>query len=258
MPMIEVDGTTFHFEEAGGGSPLLLLHGGLGTAMLHWWQEIPIFAAHHRVVAPDMRGYGRSSPPRAYPPDFYQRDAADMAGLLRALDAHPAHVVGWSDGGVVALVLAVTQPELVRTLTVVSGEAHIMPHERHAWPVLVDTSTWSERAVQRFIDAQGPENWPGIIQRMLAGYNSVLHVRGGHVIEDRLHEIRCPTLIIHGDNDHTVPVEHAYEMHKAIPSSRLHIYSGVDHLPQRERAEDFRARVLDFIDTAVGPPRAEQ
>lgn len=252
MPLIDVDGTTFHVEEAGYGSPLLLLHGGLGAAMLHWRQEIPIFGARHHVIVPDMRGYGHSSPPREFPPDFYQRDAADMAGLLRALQADPAHVVGWSDGAVVSLVLAVTQPELVRTLTIVSGQAHIMPHERHAWPPLVDTSTWSERALQRFIDAQGPENWPGIIERMLAGYNSVLDVHGGHIIEDRLHEIRCPTLIIHGDNDHTVPVAHAYEMHEAIPDSRLHIYPGVDHLPQRERAEDFRARVLEFIGGAVG------
>jgi len=82
MPTITLPDGTFHYETAGSGDPLLMLHGGLGTALLHFRREIPVFAEHYRVIAPDMRGYGQSSPPREYPLDFYSQDAADMAALL--------------------------------------------------------------------------------------------------------------------------------------------------------------------------------
>jgi len=163
-------------------------------------------------------------------------------------------VVGWSDGGVVALILTVMHPELVRTLTVVGGEARITPGERAIWPVLIDYSTWSEGALRRFQDAQGPLNWPGILERMLDGYNEVLDVHGGEVISARLPEIRCPTLIVHGAGDPTVPVTHAHDMHRAIAGSRLHIYPDTGHLPHREHEDDFRERVLAFVTSSQKEP----
>lgn len=253
MPEASLSGTLLHYEEAGGGEPLLLLHGGLGTALLHWWRDIPVFATRYRVIAPDLRGYGRSAPPRTFPLDFYHRDAADLAELLPLIDAAPAHVVGWSDGAVVALVLAVEHPRLVRTLTVIGGEARLLPEERAAWSAIVDTGSWSAGAKQRFIDAQGPENWPDILQRMLDGYIAILDQRGGEITSARLAEIRCPTLILHGDADPTVLVQHAHEMHAAIAGSELHIYPGVGHLPQREQEADVHARILDFISRAGHP-----
>jgi valacyclovir hydrolase len=247
MPQVTVNSTVLHYEEAGAGEPLLLLHGGLGTALLHWWREIPFFAQHYRVIAPDMRGYGRSSPPREFPPDFYHRDAEDMAALLDALAVHPAHVLGWSDGGIVALVLAVKHPRLVRTLTVAGGESFLLPEEREAWQRIIDTSTWSDSALRRFVEAQGPLNWPAILERMLAGYIGVLERNGGEIIRARLGEIRCPTLIVHGEDDPTVPVSHAHVLHESIAGSRLHVYPNTGHLPHREHEEDFRRRVLDFL-----------
>lgn len=247
MPEIAVRDTILHYEDVGGGEPLLLLHGGLGTAMLHWWREIPVFAEQFRVIAPDLRGYGRSSPPRDFPLDFYQRDAADMAALLTALHAGPAYVVGWSDGAVVSLVLSVEHPRLVRRLVCVSGEARLLPEERQAWSDLTNRDIWGERARQRFIDAQGPLNWPGIFDRMLTGYHALLDQRGGEVTSRRLHNIQCPTLFIHGDADPTVPVSHAYEMHAAVAGSQLRIYPGVGHLPHRACEADFRRDVIGFL-----------
>ncbi len=248
MPTIRASGTTIVYEDVGDGPPLLLLHGGLGTARLHWWKEIPFFAERFHVIAPDLRGYGRSAPPRDFPLDFYERDAADMAALLQQTGHVPAHVLGWSDGAIVALVLAVTHPELVRTLIVVSGEAHILPEEQEGWRLLVDTSQWSESALRRFIEEQGPQNWPGIFDRLLAGYRAVLERRDGEIISGRLHEIRCPTLIVHGEDDPIVPVVHAYEMVQRIPGAWLSVYAGCGHFPHREREEEFRERVLAFLD----------
>ena len=257
MPQLALPDITLHYEAAGAGDPLLLLHGGLGTALLHYRRDIPFYAEWYRVIAPDMRGYGRSSPPREYPLDFYERDAADMAALLEGLDARPAHVLGWSDGAMVALVLAVNRPDLVRSLALWGGEARILEEERAAWPPLADPSTWPSRAVERFIEAQGPLNWPGILEKMLAGYNAVLDA-GGDVIAQRLGEIRCPVLIMHGEEDEVVPVVHAHMLQEAMPHADVHIFPGAGHALHREREPELRALVLDFLARQETAPRSSQ
>ncbi len=246
MPELSLPDTVLHYEEAGAGTTLLLLHGGLGTALLHYHREIPFFAERYRVIAPDLRGYGRSSPPRRYPPDFYHRDAADMSALLKAVASEPAHVLGWSDGAIVTLILAVNHSELVRSVAIWGGQASNLDQERAAWDRLVDTSTWPPRALERFREAQGPANWPGILERLHAGYNAILDA-GGEIIDQRLGEIRCPVLIMHGEDDEIVPVVHAHTMHAAIRQSELHVWPRVGHLPHREREAEFRALVLDFL-----------
>jgi valacyclovir hydrolase len=246
MPTIELADTALHYEEAGAGDPLLLIHGGLGTALLHFRQEIPFFAERYRVIAPDMRGYGQSSPPREFPPDFYFRDAADMAALLEGLGAKPARVVGWSDGAIVGLTLSVTRPDLVRSLVTIAGEACILEEERANWPPLADLSTWSPRAVERFAEAQGPLNYPAILAKMLAGYNAVVDA-GGDVVRGRLGEIRCPVLILHGDADDVVPVKHAGTLKAGIPHAEMHIFPGAGHMLHREREPEVRTLILDFL-----------
>jgi valacyclovir hydrolase len=246
MPAIELPDTTIHFEEAGAGDPLLLLHGGLGTALLHFRSEIPFFAEQYRVIAPDLRGYGQSSPPREFPLDFYQRDARDMASLLDALGTGPAHVLGWSDGAMVGLVLAAERPDLVRSLVTLAGESCVLEEERANWPPLADPSTWSPRALERFVQAQGPLNYPGILPKMLDGYNAVLDA-GGEVVRDHLHQIRCPALILHGDADDVVPVKHARTLKEGIPHAELHIFPGAGHALHREREAEVRGLVTDFL-----------
>jgi len=246
LPAIAVRDITLHYEEAGAGDPLLLLHGGLGTALLHFRREIPVFAERYRVIAPDMRGYGHSSPPREFPPDFYHRDAADMAALLDALDARPARVLGWSDGAVVALALTVARPDLVRSLVTIAGEACILDEERAGWPALADPGSWPPRALERFIEAQGPLNYPAIFQKMLDGYNAVADA-DGEVVRERLGEIRCPVLVLHGETDDVVPVKQAHTLRAGIPHAELHIFPGAGHALHREREAEVRALVLDFL-----------
>jgi valacyclovir hydrolase len=246
MPEITLADTTLHYEEAGAGEPLLLLHGGLGTALLHFWSEIPFYAEHYQVIAPDMRGYGGSSPPREFPLDFYVRDAADMAALLDTLGVPPAHVIGWSDGAIVGLTLTVNRPDRVRSLVTLAGEACVLEEERANWPPLADLSTWSPRAVERFAEAQGPLNYPAILTRMLDGYNAFLDA-GGAVVRERLGEIRCPVLILHGDADDVVPVKQAHTLKAGIPHAEMHILAGAGHTLHREREAEVRAIILGFL-----------
>lgn len=247
MPEIAVNDTVLHYEEQGSGEPLLLLHGGGGTALLHFRNEIPELAARYRVIAPDFRGYGRSSPPRTYPRDFYQRDAADMTALVHALNIAPAHLCGWSDGGIAALLMAADELDTACSLAVWGAEAHILPQERAAWGTVTDAGSWPAHTRERFIAAQGPLNWPGILERMLEGYNRVLD-DGGQIVADRLGRIACPTLIMHGDADEVVPVVHAYELNAAIRGSELRIFHGAGHTLHRERHAELLETLLSFLD----------
>lgn len=247
MPNIRLGERTFHYEEAGSGEHLVLLHGGLGTASLHFWREIEFFGRRYHVVAPDLRGYGGSSPPREFPPDFYFQDAADVAGLIEALRLGTVHLAGWSDGGVVGLILTVRRPELVRSLALWGAQARITPEERAGWEALADTASWPEGARRRFIEAQGPLNWPQILERMLSGYHAFYDAYGGDVISGRLGEIRVPVLILHGEADAVVPVLHAHEMGQTIPNAHLRTYAGAGHALHRERESELREDMLRFL-----------
>jgi pimeloyl-ACP methyl ester carboxylesterase len=247
MPEIVLGKTEFRYEAAGVGEPLLLLHGGLGTALLHFWREIPLLAERFRVIAPDLRGYGRSSPPRLFPNDFYFRDADDMAALIEALGLGSVHVAGWSDGGIVGVILAVERPDLVRSLALWGAQARFTPEERAGWNTLADASAWTEGARRRFIEAQGPQNWPAILDRMVAGYNAFYNANAGDLVSRRLGEVRAPTLILHGSDDALVPVLHTHEMARGIPNARLKIYEGAGHTLHRERESELRADLLAFL-----------
>ena len=253
MPDIGVNDTVLHYEEAGEGPPLLLLHGGAGTALLHFRNEIPeLAAAGFHVIAPDFRGYGRSSPPRDFPPGFYQRDAADMAALLRTLDLAPAHLAGWSDGGITALVLAADYPETARSLAVWGAEAYIKPEERAGWAQMVNWQAWPDRTRERFIAAQGQLNGTDVLQRMREGYERELDA-GGNIVADRLNRISCPTLILHGDADEGVPVAHAHEMHAAIRGSELRIFLGGAHALHRDCHDELMRELTAFLRGNLSP-----
>jgi pimeloyl-ACP methyl ester carboxylesterase len=115
MPLINVRGIDFFYREAGEGAPLLLIHGGGGDADV-WSSVFEILARDHRVIAYDRRGHTRSKAAFPPPAEYYSTHGDDAAGLLQALGAAPATVVGWSGGGLTALQLAWTHPTLVSSL----------------------------------------------------------------------------------------------------------------------------------------------
>jgi len=118
-----VNGVELAYEEAGSGHPLLLIHAGIADRRM-WDDTQGAFADRYRVIRPDLRGYGDT--PAATEPFTNWRD---LAGLLRALDAVPAHVVGVSMGGSAVLDLAVAEPGLVDRLVLVAPGLAVIPME---------------------------------------------------------------------------------------------------------------------------------
>ena len=120
MPYLPVDDTRLYYDERGEGPPLLLVH-GLGSSSRDWFEQVSHFADRYRVLRIDLRGHGRSERPPG--PYHIAQFARDVAVGLRRLNAAPAHVVGLSMGGMVALELAASAPALVRSLVITNSVA---------------------------------------------------------------------------------------------------------------------------------------
>src|SRR5579859_1878315 len=115
MPSITVNGQTMFYDTFGQGEPILLMHGWtqVGRDLLPLAQAL---ASEYHVFLPDLPGYGRSAPPiRTFPVDFYERDAAVMVAFLDALNLQRVRVLGYSDGGEVALLMPILRPDLIRS-----------------------------------------------------------------------------------------------------------------------------------------------
>jgi pimeloyl-ACP methyl ester carboxylesterase len=125
MPLINVRGINFFYQEAGEGAPLLLIHGGAGNADV-WSSIFESLARDHRVIAYDRRAHTRSKAAPPPPAQNYSTHGEDAAALLQALAAAPATIVGWSGGGLTALHLASRHPTLVSCLVLEEPPFHVL------------------------------------------------------------------------------------------------------------------------------------
>jgi pimeloyl-ACP methyl ester carboxylesterase len=231
MPLAEINGIHVYHETRGEGPPLLLILGtGLDVSELS--RMIDGLAAHHRVVAFDNRGAGRSDRPDE--PYSIELMASDTFGVMEAAELDRAAVLGISLGGRIAMELALRHPERVERLILVSTGARTIPswRRRHLWPILATAF------------ARGPYRQPryAFVRQLAAS--------AGHDATARLGDLTMPTLILHGRSDRSVPLRLAHEMQAAIPGSRMVLFRG-GHLffLLREPAR-FLESVTDFCHPA--------
>ena len=154
MTYLDANGVHTYYEEHGSGDPLFLLHGGLADAD-SFGHQTPTLAARYRVIVPERRGHGRTADVAG--PITYDLMADDTIALMDALNRGAAHLVGWSDGGNVGLLVAIKRPDLVRKLVVMGSNfsgAGLLPEALAAFtpgtatsmvPVLADM--WKASAV---------------------------------------------------------------------------------------------------------------
>jgi pimeloyl-ACP methyl ester carboxylesterase len=258
MPTVHTNNITMHYEEAGQGEPLLLLH-GLGSSSDDWELQIPVFAQHYRVIAPDARGHGRSDkPPGPYSVPLM---AADALGLLDALGVASAHVVGLSMGGMVAFQLAVDCPERVRSLVIVNSGPALVPRtvndRLRVRQRLLLARLFSPARSGKFISRRlfpKPEQEEARVQLIErwarndpAAYRASMRALVGWSVLDRVGAIRCPVLVISGDRDYT-PAEAKREYTARIPGARLVVFADSGHATPIDQAERFNEMVLEFLD----------
>ncbi|APR85028.1 Beta-ketoadipate enol-lactone hydrolase [Minicystis rosea] len=266
MPHVLVDGCEIHYEVEGNGEPVLLLH-GLGSSLLDWEPQVAALARRYTVITLDFRGHGRSGkPPGPYRIDMF---AADVVHVLSTLALGPAHVVGFSMGGMVGFQLAVDAPALVRSLVAVNCAPSFVPE------------TWKERmailgrrialrllGLRRLAGLIAEKNLPRpdqeALRRKIAariGQNDEVAYRAatmailGWSVADRLGEIRCPVLVMTGDQDYT-PVAKKRAYAARLARARVAVVAGSRHLTPIEKPEAFNDILLDFLAEQRAAPDA--
>ena len=244
MPQIDVNGATLDYVDTGSDDRpvLVLLHGWLGTWDHEFGPEIAWLRAHFRVLAPTLRGYGRSLPqPRRFSRDFYERDAADVAAWLDALDVTQAHIAGYSDGGEIAILLPILRPELVRSAAAWGATGFYGPELRSVvqrmWP-----PSWLDDETRALHAPQPLE--PAI----LSWINAMKQIidSGGDVSLGRADTIQCPVLLMLGRDDPLNPVARGRDLAGRIPRGKLVLFDG-GHDVHRQQPEAFRRTLWDHL-----------
>lgn len=221
MPYAAVNGLNMYYEDQGNGPPLVLLHGGMGSVPEKW---APFFIPSFRVITPDQMGQGRTAD-IADRPFHYHEMAEDTVELMRQLGVESAHVVGYSDGGIVGLDMAVNHPQRVAKLVVSGANARVDGYTQDNQEFLRSFDPAAEPVwddyVQRSPD--GAEHWPVVLARM-----KLMWTNEPSFTNDELRTITAPTLLIIGDDDIVTP-EHAAEMSATIPDAQLCLVPDAGH-----------------------------
>lgn len=238
-------GVRLHYEAKGKGPALLLIHGGGSDASGVAPVMDPLAKAFY-VIAPDCRGAGRSSDPGT--PLTYEAMADDMVALLNHLKIERAHVVGWSDGGIIGLQMALAHPERVDRIVAFGSNATPDGMEARALAfaaTMGPDSLGPEKRARYEKVAPDPTKWAAHVEQL-----KVLWTTQPAYTADRLRTIKAPVLLATGDRDEFVRLEHTVEMYRAIPGAELVVMPDARHSLRHQDLE----LVLSLLRGFLAPP----
>lgn len=276
---IDVGGSRVHYltavnAAASSKPPLLLLHGGgTDSASLSWGPHIGDFADIRTVVAPDLPGYGFTE--RGHAPGTIEHYIGFILHLLDAMHIGRAVIGGISMGGAIGLGLCLRAPERVVGLLLVDSYAlgNKIPFAALAYAFVnlpfINKMAWASLRCSRYLTRLSLENifydrarvtdslvdevsellkLPGAGHSFMSFQKSEVTPKGLRTdYSDRLHEISCPTLLVHGEHDRLVPVNWARRANLRMPGSVLHVMAKCGHWPNRERPQEFNRVCSCFL-----------
>jgi pimeloyl-ACP methyl ester carboxylesterase len=221
-----VNGLNMYYEVHGDGPPLLLLHGGSGSIPERW---IPFFADRFQVIAIEQMGHGHTAD-NVDRPFHYHDMAEDTVELMRRLEIERGVVVGYSDGGIIGLDMAIHHPARVTKLAVTGANCRTDGYtaENLEWVRSFDPDAAPVSDAYARLSPNGAEHWPILLRRL-----KPMWMAEPSFTRDQLQSIEAPTLIIVGDGDIVTP-EHAVEMFRTIPAAQLCVvpHSGHGVMPK--------------------------
>jgi len=229
----DINGFKMYTEVYGSGPPLLLIHGNNGN-MSAFAKNVPYFATHYQVVLADSRSQGRSLDPDH--PLTFEMMADDYSALLDAMHIPSAYVIGWSDGGINALLLAIRHPEKVNRLA--STGANL-------WPTAdaFRAGLWEDE--KKEYDS-GPDKTYSTAKEKNDRKLFLLDWQEPHITLAQLHTIQAPSLIICGDHD-LISVTHTVLIYQNIPHANLWVVPNSGHGTLIEHTDDFNHQVDKFF-----------
>ncbi|SDP13330.1 Pimeloyl-ACP methyl ester carboxylesterase [Phyllobacterium sp. YR620] len=235
-----VNGIEMYYAVYGKGPPVLLIHGGLGYADI-WGAQVADLSKDHMVIVAESRGHGRST--RTADPYSYDLMASDYVALLDYLKVDKAAIVGWSDGGIIGIDIAMKHPE---KLTKVFAQAANTKVDG------VKPDVMQNKTFAGYIDHAGqvykkisptPDQYDAFVEQI-----SGMWASQPNWTDDDLKKIKTPIAIVLGDHDEAITREHTDYMAKTIPGAKLIILDNASHFAMVQDPEGYNKAVRDFID----------
>ena len=236
----EVNGIRLYYATIGSGPPVVLLHGGLANSD-YWGAQIQALAPHHRVIVVDSRGHGRST--RDARPYGYDLMADDVVALLDKLGIARADVVGWSDGAIIGLDLAIRHADRIGKLfafaanTLTSGVK----------PDVEKNPTFARyirRAGEEYVRlSPTPKGYPTFVAQISRMWASQPNWSNA-----QLRAIRAPVVVADGDHDEAITRAHTEYIAATIPGAGLLILPNTSHFAFLQNPGLFNAALLHFLD----------
>jgi pimeloyl-ACP methyl ester carboxylesterase len=235
----KINDVTIYYETYGDGPPVLVLHGGLGS-IESLSNQIEALAKSHFVIAADSRGHGRSTDSNT--PLSYSLMSDDMSKLLDHLQIDSADVVGWSDGAIIGLDLAMHHPDRVKKLVAISANYDV----DGVVESVLSGSTIPRAPLSYRLFARDSNHWPALYREVMTMWKTQPH----YTLRD-IGQIRCPTLIMTGEFD-IIKREHSAQLAKAILGSEEVIIPGAKHTSPIDKPEIVNSNVLRFLEEQPG------
>jgi pimeloyl-ACP methyl ester carboxylesterase len=242
-----------YYDIQGNGRPLVLLHGGTATIDYSFAAMRPTLAQRWTTIAVEQQAHGRTADIER--PLRFEQMADDTAEVLRQLNIESADVFGWSDGGNVALGLAIRHPGLVRKVVIFGTNANNAGLRSEVWAGIQQAAAQGEAAAhgemppglrEAYLSVTPDRNgWPNLVAKVM---EQSVAFEGWRPAE--LRGIRAPVLVMIGDRDIVRP-EHAVEMYQTIPNAGLAVLPGVDHFAPVSDAPQVTALVTAFLDAPM-------
>jgi len=259
MQYCTVNNIKLCYQDVGSGETIVFLH-GLGSNSTDWQQQIDHFSQKYRVIAIDCRGHGRSDKPEGkYTIPLF---CSDVLQLLSILKIEAFHLVGFSMGGMMAFQIAVDNPQMIKSLTIINS-APAVPYNTLAMKIMV----WSRLALIKFM---GLEKLSKVISKKLFPLDNQNNLRSqfsasmqmltkssyarslisflGWDVSDKLPLLTMPVLVVAAEHDYT-PVEVKKEYCKKISNAKLVVISNSYHATPMDQPDTLNEHIASFIES---------
>jgi pimeloyl-ACP methyl ester carboxylesterase len=238
---VGIDGAEIYYATYGQGAPVILLHGGLGNSD-HWSNQVPALAEHFRVIAIDSRGQGRSTRTRA--PVSYDTMASDVLAVMDKLELTRASIVGWSDGGEIALKIAIMHPERVDHLFVFGTNYDVNGSKPRGSQRSATFTAYAakSRADYLKLSKATPRQFDELVDWLLPVWRNPMGFT-----KEQLRGIQATTMVADGDHDEIIVLAQVEEMAQLIPHAKLAVLKDTSHFALWQDPTDFNHVLIEFL-----------
>ena len=236
----DLNGVSLWYAVTGEGPPVLLLHGGLANSN-YWGNQVEVLRSHRTVIVVDSRGHGRSERDRR--PFGYDLMADDVVALLSHLGLPNADVVGWSDGAIIGLDLAIRHPDRVRRLFAFAANTRTDTAVPTGGRIPAVFAAFIERAAREYAALSPTPGGFGDLAAQLRG----MWRSQPNWTAPQLRTIRAPVLVVSGDRDEAIRLAHTRYMAATIPGADLCILRNAGHFALLQDPGPFNAAMLRFL-----------